>query len=220
MDILKKFRVVEDQVEENLSRNQKLAVTGLVVLGFILIIYWGVGMKNNIYKPLNYIDEKKVTQTEQTLTEEEKLRSQDTDKDALNDWDELYVYGTSPYLEDTDSDGAGDGVEIQNRQNPNCPLGQDCGQVAVDDVVNIPSDNISDNQIDSSAPLSLSKDQVDSNQADLNKVFSGQADPATLRKLLLESGVSKEALDQMTDEQLMQSYLTTLQSNLDSSVDE
>ncbi len=38
--------------------------------------------------------------------------SKDTDLDRLSDWEELYVYGTSPYIADTDGDGISDWEEI------------------------------------------------------------------------------------------------------------
>src|SRR3989344_3458461 len=48
------------------------------------------------------------------------LSVKDTDGDGLNDYDELYIYKTSPYLEDSDSDGVSDSAEIQKGTNPNC----------------------------------------------------------------------------------------------------
>ncbi|MFC1687864.1 hypothetical protein ACFL0L_04845 [Patescibacteria group bacterium] len=58
----------------------------------------------------------------------EDLRVKDTDEDGLNDYDELYTYQTSPYLEDSDSDGATDSEEINIGSDPNCPAGQNCFQ--------------------------------------------------------------------------------------------
>jgi hypothetical protein len=37
--------------------------------------------------------------------DDEALKTKDTDGDGLSDWDEIHVYKTSPYLEDTDGDG-------------------------------------------------------------------------------------------------------------------
>lgn len=42
----------------------------------------------------------------------------DTDKDGLNDYAELNVYGTDPLKRDTDDDGMGDGDEIKRGRNP------------------------------------------------------------------------------------------------------
>lgn len=54
------------------------------------------------------------------------LKAQDTDEDGLFDYDELYLYKTSPYLSDSDSDGFSDQQEISNGYDPNCPKDQDC----------------------------------------------------------------------------------------------
>ncbi len=56
----------------------------------------------------------------------EALRSSDTDHDTLSDYDELYVYRTSPYLADTDSDGYDDKQEIGTGHDPNCATGDNC----------------------------------------------------------------------------------------------
>jgi len=50
----------------------------------------------------------------------------DTDQDGLSDYEELYVFNTSPYLDDSDSDGLLDGAEVKNSTDPNCPQGQNC----------------------------------------------------------------------------------------------
>lgn len=46
------------------------------------------------------------------------LRQKDTDGDGLSDYDELYIYHTSPYLKDTDSDGDNDGTEVKAGKDP------------------------------------------------------------------------------------------------------
>lgn len=58
--------------------------------------------------------------------EQSKLKAQDSDLDGLDDYSEIYIYGTNPYMEDTDGDGIWDKQEIQRGTNPNCPEGQNC----------------------------------------------------------------------------------------------
>lgn len=43
----------------------------------------------------------------------------DTDKDALNDYEEVKVYKTNPLLADTDGDSYSDGQEVKGGYNPN-----------------------------------------------------------------------------------------------------
>ncbi len=57
------------------------------------------------------------------------LRNQDTDKDTLNDFDEINLYGTSPYQQDSDSDGISDDKEVAAGTDPNCPPGEDCRRI-------------------------------------------------------------------------------------------
>jgi hypothetical protein len=218
VDILKKFRVEETVADGNLTKNQKLAVFGLAVLGIVILIFWAIGMKNNIYLPFNLPVSQNVdfescpngNCADVTIND-----SRDTDGDGLSDWEESNIYQTSPYIDDTDSDGISDGDEVRAGSNPNCPRGQAC------DSVNGATDPSSTNQPPGESEVDfeeiyMTEDQVNNNQVDLNKVFVGQADAATLRRLLIESGVKKEDLDQMTDEQLMSSYFNTLQSAMES----
>lgn len=45
----------------------------------------------------------------------------DTDRDGLNDYEEVKIYKTNPRNPDTDGDGNNDGVEVANGYNPNGP---------------------------------------------------------------------------------------------------
>ena len=54
------------------------------------------------------------------------LQNKDTDTDGLSDYDELYTYNTSPYLQDTDVDGLADKTELSSGSDPLCASGQNC----------------------------------------------------------------------------------------------
>ena len=56
----------------------------------------------------------------------EDLKNNDTDQDGLTDYQELYQYRTSMFLEDTDSDGYTDLEEVNSNNDPLCPSGADC----------------------------------------------------------------------------------------------
>lgn len=138
-----------------------------------------------------------------TLEQKEKqkmaeLKTQDTDSDGLNDYDELYVWRTSPYLEDTDSDGLPDGEEIKAGDDPNCPKGQDCaGSVASGE--SAPPGTVT------TAPPPPA-DALNS----LEQLKSlGTAD---IRKLLEQSGVPKDALQKIDDQSLRAIYEDALKT--------
>lgn len=61
------------------------------------------------------------------------LKHSDTDGDGLSDYDELYVFHTSPFLASSSSDGIGDGVKIARGEDPNCPEGKTCTEPTATD---------------------------------------------------------------------------------------
>ncbi|MBI4215435.1 MAG: hypothetical protein HY602_01805 [Parcubacteria group bacterium] len=135
----------------------------------------------------------------------EALKQKDTDKDGLNDYEEIYIYKTSPYLEDSDSDKIKDKDEIQQGLDPLCATGQDCYSQTLGQAEK-PAFNLEDlvGAIVPDQPLEnpfagLSEDQV-------KRMLSGQAAPAEIREILKQAGMTQEALDTLQDEQLQEAY--------------
>ena len=150
----------------------------------------------------------------------EALKSKDTDGDGLSDYDELYVYHTSPYIKDSDSDGIADGVEVANGTDPNCPQGQDCGVPApvngpqtaasdqatpnitnMDDLMNAYQTNTAPTADDNTAPSSLSPDLTTDTIPS-----AGVSDAAQIRALLRDQGLSDNVLNSIDDKTLVQMY--------------
>jgi len=131
----------------------------------------------------------------------EELKKLDTDKDGLTDYDETYIYNTSPFIEDSDSDGLPDKAEVLAGEDPNCPKGRICfapqAATSTPEAASAP--------IDSELPLpSLDK-------------FTGVLAPVAagdLRKQLEASGLSKSMLDSLTDKELQELYVETLREVL------
>ena len=164
-----------------------------------------------------------------------KLQNQDTDLDGLTDYDELYVYKTSVYLPDSDSDGFSDAVEIGNNEDPNCPVGQDCGlsipAQPTAELGNISAEEIRQLLLEQGAMSQEELDKID--DATLQQLYletlseTEQAQtgfeelqpaqnldsltPEQLRSLLIEQGISSAELNAVSDEELMQLWQETVQ---------
>lgn len=139
----------------------------------------------------------------------ESLQKTDTDADTLSDFDELYLYNTSPYLADTDSDGTADPEEIKAGTSPTCAQGTECGTTP---------------QADASTTVAAAIPEFI-----VPEGFIPSDDPSVLRKQLVDIGIPQELLDQVddislqefiasegggnnvTDEQLLSATMDTLQ---------
>ena len=202
---------------QGLGRNQKIAVAVLGVLAVAIIITWMAQLKKSINDPFSYSYNPAGTNDNSGTCEgpecQESLKTKDTDKDSLTDWDELNIYETSPYLEDSDSDGLSDKEEIESGTDPNCPAGRDCS--ALTDT-SVGTSAGGENLFDKIAPdLNISGEEEglsSTQEEDLQKMLGGQGDASVLRKMLIESGMDEEILNQVSDEDLMASYLEVLES--------
>ena len=109
------------------------------------------------------------------------LQEADSDLDGLSDYDGLYVYFTSPYLQDSDSDGFSDAEELQNNQDPNCPVGADCSA-----------------GLEEPLPAESETGQQNSPTSDLSA--------EEIRSLLIQNGIAEEELSQLDDQSLINLY--------------
>lgn len=120
----------------SLPTETRFSTSILGVCGIVIIILSTVYMRanvlspfrvsNNVLKPAQELYAQQLAQA----NELEASKTKDTDRDGLSDYSELYVYRTSPYLGDTDSDGIPDAIEIAQTSDPNCPAGSTCLQLA------------------------------------------------------------------------------------------
>jgi hypothetical protein len=109
------------------SAHVKAAIAVFATVGIATFAFGAIRIVSDITSPFA----RKAGYTFKTLDQAEKerdarLRTDDTDQDGLSDYDELYVFRTSPFLSDTDSDGDNDGVEVNTNHDPNCPRGKSC----------------------------------------------------------------------------------------------
>ncbi|TSC96176.1 MAG: calcium-binding protein [Parcubacteria group bacterium Athens1014_10] len=163
---------------KSLNKRQKLSLLGLSFLTILIFFIAFFQFKSNIYRPFNSAANDQGEQ--QKVSELLDLNNIDTDKDGLNDFNELNVYKTSPYLEDTDGDGIFDKEEIEKGTNPSCPEGEICGTVSVE----------SSSQDSSSDETELSAEEI--------------------KDFLIKSGMDKETLDKIDDKTLKEVYNETI----------
>ena len=221
----------EDNIENNesvrahystLPRSQKIAVAVLAFFAVFVLIVWSMQIRDNIFSPFdrskNY---SKQAQNEQCTGPEcaanqelaSDLMNQDTDSDGLTDWEELTIYKTSPYLEDSDSDGINDKEEIEQGENPLCKKGDICdtgAKVSESETGEEPAGAANTRLIPG-----LSESEVPAGESDeealLRAILEGQSDAATLRGLLIQAGMDERILNQLSDEELLNSYQQVLE---------
>jgi hypothetical protein len=112
------------------------------------------------------------------------LKSKDTDQDGLNDYDELNIYETSPYLADSDGDNISDKDELDSGTDPNCPKGKTC--------VITPVANANTNSVTNSSTTTTNISSAD------------------LRATLKELGAPANIVDSMDDATLRSVYQETV----------
>lgn len=97
------------------------------VIAVVAIIFGVVRLYHSLQEPFaGKVSLANLNLSPEQVESIEQLKERDTDNDTLSDYDELYRYNTSPYLSDSDSDGANDAEEIAANSDPNCPSGKDC----------------------------------------------------------------------------------------------
>jgi len=209
-----------DNKFKDMDKERKIALIVLGIFSIAVVTILFLNLYGSIRNPLDYekLAKKNSKNSVATSTNTSKdnlnsdnieLKAKDTDNDGLSDWDELFIYGTSPYLEDTDGDGLSDHEEVVvYKTNPVCPEGQDCiGALVQQDNQNTSSagDEISGlydllNSLEDSSTGTSADSTATSSSA------SSAIDPTQLRSILLENGFSKEDLDAVSDADLLKIY--------------
>ena len=162
------------------------------IAGCLFLLVGFLNIKSRLSAPFK-LEASTATKAEEQTFEDLKLK--DTDKDSLNDYDETFLYNTSPYITDSDSDGDSDSVEIKANTDPNCPKGKTC---VVEEAL--------------PAPVSITPEQEN---LDLNKTMGeletgGAPTAQMLREALKQTGVDAATLEKISDADLMKLYEETV----------
>lgn len=193
--------IKKGQREENRNR---IGVTILVIL-CVVIALWTIwqypkylyapfaqyGQNNGAWKSQDQLDAEKIA----------KLKTTDTDGDGLSDYDEIYIYHTSPYLADSDSDGFTDKQEIDSGNDPNCPAGKTCVSSGEAAAATTPT---------AEAPTNDNTNTNTNADAALNGFLSGAATADDVRNALRQAGVDDATLSKLDDKTLLDLYNQTL----------
>lgn len=196
------------------AQHQKnLALAGLSTMTVAILVMWFLQFKQNItaplYRQLGFSNNQEIetaiqgNTVDQQAQQDQALKSVDTDKDGLSDYDELNLYSTSPFLEDSDSDGILDKVEIDRGQDPNCPVGKDCSG----SVLTNPTGLATGTNATAGLIASTTNTAIQPVTATATSTASTlPSDAASLRQTLSESGMDQTMLDQFSDQELLQAY--------------
>lgn len=176
--------------------SKKAPFFGLVVIGILGIGTFTLAMKTfpaRLRAPFRLLPPGTLSGS---LSQEQDLltSTKDTDRDGVSDAQELQVYKTSPFLEDTDSDGKTDQAEIDAGEDPNCPAGQDCRAVreTFSSASDLSREQFQKGLYESTASAKLQQTGI-----------PGFTDPQTVRNYLRQAGVSEELLKTISDEELV-----------------
>lgn len=187
--------------EQKHKKKEDLILIFLIILGFGALVLGFSQFRSTIQGNLGKGQQiASQTNINQELANLSLLKVKDTDGDGLTDYDEFYLYHTSPYLADSDSDGYTDKEEIETKHDPNCPSDQS-GLPCNNPLTKI------DITSTSTVPNLFGEQNTD---IIAQNIFSGQASPAEIRAMLLSAGMSQADLDKITDEQLLQTYSEVL----------
>jgi hypothetical protein len=167
-------------------KEEKRALILVIVLGIFAVSFGIYQLYSGLTGPFKL--SKLANEETNTSSEQEQLiaelHNKDTDKDGLVDYDELYVYHTSPYLADSDSDGINDKQEIDSGTDPNCPQGQVCQQ----------------------ATTANTNATTNTNSVSINLNAAGTPDVSSLRQALIDAGAPANDVNSLSDEELLQMY--------------
>lgn len=214
-------RLLGAKEKKPFSAEAKVAFALLIIIGFFGAIFGVKSFSATLSRPFqiqlaSYTGEKFLTISEQEALETEKQKTTDSDGDGLMDYDELYIYKTSPYLADSDSDGFDDKQEIFSNNDPNCPEGKTClSSYALAEAEG--EDKTSETANFLTSVFGIDADRLTGQNLetveDIESFFS-QMDSEEVRGMLISQGVPKETVDALTDEQIR----LLLQTSLDQAV--
>lgn len=171
------------EIKSQLSLEQKTGFVLLLVFAITGLALGVLQIRNTLVAPFA-LDSTVPSTVKDLVNDIDAQRLRDTDHDGLSDYDELYVEGTSPYLYDTFSYGMSDKDVVAKGLARCANAGKNCMDEST--TVGFTTSTVS-TALESAPP-------------DLNQILQ---DPKEIRKLLMETGMEKDTLDKINDNDLM-----------------
>lgn len=202
----------------NWNTHQKLTLGIVVVIGTTAFVFGIFHFRKSVKAPFIFPDTGVEFKTSSELEQERiaRLKKEDTDKDGLVDYDELQIFRTSPFLEDSDSDGVLDGTEVAAGDDPNCPKGATCRIVRPG--TGTPTSTPAATDAAAAAPSEEQIQQAfldafgdpNANTFDTMMTKIDTMPPEKLRAFLVQIGMPKIAVDKADDPTLRELLKATL----------
>ena len=202
-----------------LKAEQKVAFALLLFLGLGGAYFGFRSFGANLYRPIQiqfakyYTGETNFSLRGDEDAKLEALKEKDTDLDGIMDYDELYIYKTSPYLTDSDSDGFDDKTEIFSGNDPNCPKGVTCRAVSE---TKAKTSAVEISQVPEPAPVTSESDTTGTDVSQLEspeqiKEFFKEASIDDIRSALKASGLSEAQINNIDDASLRKLFNQALE---------
>ncbi|QQS60155.1 hypothetical protein IPN41_03460 [Candidatus Falkowbacteria bacterium] len=218
-------RIANNLGLDNFDRRHKIGFLLLIVAVVSITSLWVIQLRRNIISPLYGDSQTESVASNQPTQSEIDLRAKDTDSDGLNDWDELNLYKTSPYLNDTDSDTFSDKQEIDSGNDPTCPQGQTCtsvSQITTPETDTTFSNSSLENLLNSAvtqtatisptaSPATDTKQLTAEEKKALQDALGTNPKATDLRQFLLQAGMNQKTLDGLSDEQIVETFNEMIQ---------
>jgi len=227
-----------------MNKSKIFQIFFLSLLGLFVLVLGIFQIRGAIYGPFKGFrdsgEKEKITLTQGEILSilSEQAKREDTDKDGISDYDEVYVYKTSPYIQDSDSDTFSDREEIKEGSNPLNPnstpyrrakkdadnvlersfsANPKIEQFSLGDIRNfliqagLPKeivDNIDDNDL--KKLYNDTKEETGINPQGLGLSYSPEVNISLLRQALIDNGADALVLEQIDDETLKSMFLENL----------
>lgn len=189
---------------------------GLVAIGFGAFSFWFTVSNpfSEIVKESERINQEALAKRQAEI---DHLKTLDTDGDGLTDYQELYTYGTSPYLKDSDGDGFNDYDEVMvNRTDANCPEGMICsGLPTVMPNLNLTSTGFSitssNNSLVTGTDSIITAPMLTTDPTAIGTAIT----PDYIRSIMKDNGATEEELAELSDQVITAEFREYLKSNPD-----